>query len=233
MRSLTAAEQTSSVRRMFAGIAGRYDLMNRLMTFGQDQVWRREVVRRVGLPAGGRFLDLGAGTGDLGLEMVHRDPRARSIAADFTPEMMQVGRSRPGGDRIRWVIADAQHLPFAADTFDGVASGYLLRNVADLAQTLREQNRVLRPGRMAVSLDTTPPARNVLRPALEIHLHLVIPWLGRLVTGSALAYRYLPDSTEHFLSAEDLMERWRAARFVQVGFRRRMLGTMALHWGTK
>jgi demethylmenaquinone methyltransferase/2-methoxy-6-polyprenyl-1,4-benzoquinol methylase len=218
---------------MFASISARYDLMNRLMTFGQDQAWRREVVRRAALPARGRFLDLGAGTGDLGLEAIRRDPQTLSVAADFTLEMMQVGRLRPGGHRILWVVADAQHLPFAANSFDGVASGYLLRNVADVARTLEEQRRVLRPNRKAVSLDTTPPARNALRPVLEIYLHTLIPRLGRLVTGSDLAYRYLPDSTEQFLAAEDLAERWRVAGFGQVGYRRRMLGTMALHWGTK
>lgn len=233
MRPPTDAERATFVRRMFASISARYDLMNRLITFGQDMAWRREVVTRVHLPPAGRFLDLGAGTGDLGLEMLRREPRAQSVAADFTPEMMQVGRGRPGGHQIRWVMADAPHLPFAANTFDGVASGYLLRNVADLGRTLAEQYRVLRPGRNALSLDTTPPAGNAFRPLLGIYLHLLIPWLGRLVTGSPMAYAYLPDSTEQFLRAEDLAQLWRAAGFAQVGFRRRMLGTMAIHWGTK
>ena len=231
--SPSGSERATFVRRMFADISGRYDLMNRLMTFGQDMAWRREVVARVHLPSGGRFLDLGAGTGDLGLEMLRRDPQAQVVAADFTPEMMQVGRRRPRGERIGWVAADAQHLPFAADTFDGSASGYLLRNVADPGATLTEQRRVLRPGRNALSLDTTPPARNAYLPILKIYLHAIIPWIGRLVTGSRLAYVYLPESTESFMPAEDLAELWRESGFARVGFRRRMLGTMAIHWGTK
>jgi len=231
--SPSATERASFVRRMFATISGRYDLMNRLMTFGQDVAWRREVVTRVQLPTAGRFLDLGAGTGDLGLEVLRRDPRVQVVAADFTPEMMQVGRRRPGGRQIRWVAADAHRLPFAADTFDGVASGYLLRNVADLAGTLAEQRRVLRPGKNALSLDTTPPARDIFLPLLKVYLHTLIPWLGRLVTGSRLAYTYLPNSTESFLPAEDLAQLWRATGFARVGFRRRMLGTMAIHWGAK
>jgi demethylmenaquinone methyltransferase/2-methoxy-6-polyprenyl-1,4-benzoquinol methylase len=231
--STSPAERSSFVRQMFADISGRYDLMNRLMTFGQDMAWRREVVSRVRLPPAGRFLDLGAGTGDLGLEVLRRDPRAQVVAADFTPEMIRVGRRRPGGQRIRWVAADAHHLPFAADTFDGLASGYLLRNVADVSATLAEQRRVLRSGKNALSLDTTPPARGVFLPFLKVYLHLLIPWLGRLVTGSRRAYNYLPDSTENFLRAEDLAQLWRAGGFAQVGFRRRMLGTMAIHWGVK
>jgi len=119
------------------------------------------------------------------------------------------------------------------EQFDAVTSGYLMRNVADLPRALAEQWRVLKLGGRLVCLDTTPPPRNVLRPFLNFHLHVIIPVLGRLVAGASDAYTYLPESTEHFLTAEQLAERLRQAGFREVHFRRLMLGTMAVHWGTK
>jgi demethylmenaquinone methyltransferase/2-methoxy-6-polyprenyl-1,4-benzoquinol methylase len=218
---------------MFARIAGRYDLMNRLMTGGQDVGWRRRVIDLAQLPPGGRLLDLGAGTGDLALEALRRDPALRAVGGDFTLEMMRVGRARPEGRRVLWAGMDALRLPFSDRSFDAVTSGYLMRNVIDVRRAWAEQHRVLRPGGRAVCLDTTPPPRGLLRPFVDFHLHVVIPTLGRLVAGSAEAYTYLPDSTENFLSAERLAECMREAGFREVRFRRLMLGTMAIHWGRK
>ncbi len=233
MSHLTGAERADYVRRMFARIAGRYDLMNRLMTFGQDGGWRREVIRRAGLPAGGRLLDLGTGTGDLALAALAGQPSALAVGGDFTLEMMRVGRRRAGGQAVRWAGTDALNLPFPPESFDAVTSGYLMRNVADLAKAWAEQRRVLKSGGRVVCLDTTPPPRNLLRPVILFHLRVVIPALGRVIAGHTDAYSYLPDSTEGFLDADALAVRMTQAGFRQVGYRRLMLGTMAIHWGTK
>jgi demethylmenaquinone methyltransferase/2-methoxy-6-polyprenyl-1,4-benzoquinol methylase len=224
---------TRTVRSIFGRIAPRYDLMNRLMTFGQDQRWRREVIRRAAMTSGCWLLDLGAGTGDLSRETLRQAPDARVSAADFALEMMQVGQKRPGAVGIRWAAADALHLPFAAERFDALVSGYLLRNVADLDQALAEQLRVLKPGGRMVTLDTTRPVRNLFSPLIYIHMHWVIPLLGTLLTGQRDAYTYLPDTSENFLAAEALAERLRTAGFEEVGFHRFNFGTMAIHWGRK
>lgn len=233
MSQQSGREHTGYIRRMFGRIAGRYDLMNRLMTLGQDKRWRREATRRLEILPGALVLDAGAGTGDIAFEILHSRADVRVVASDLTPEMIAVGRRRPGAGRILWVVADAEYLPFAADAFDGLISGFLLRNVADLGHSLSEQRRVLRPQGCAVSLDTTPPRCSLLLPFLKFHLRVVIPLLGRIVAGDAEAYTYLPVSTEGFLEAGRLAERMRAAGFTEVGFVRRMLGTMAIHWGKK
>jgi demethylmenaquinone methyltransferase/2-methoxy-6-polyprenyl-1,4-benzoquinol methylase len=233
MANLSGAERANYVQHMFSRIAGRYDLMNRLMTAGQDRAWRREVMQRAALPPQGDLLDLGAGTGDLAREALQQYPGCRPLAADFTLEMMLAGKGRPESARLRWLRADALHLPFPDESFDAVVSGFLLRNVSDVTQALAEQHRVLRPGGCIVILDTTRPHRNLLTPLINIHFHYVIPTLGRLITGEGEAYTYLPESTENFLHAEQLAERMTAAGFRQVGFRRRMLATIAIHWGTK
>lgn len=230
--SLHGEARSRYVQRMFGRIAGRYDLLNRLMTGGQDARWRREVVRRLGPSNGDRVLDLGAGTGDLAFEVRRRAPEAACVAADFTPEMIEVGRRRPAGGSVRWLIADALNLPFASGAFDGLVSGFLLRNVSDVDRALSEQQRVLKPGGRMVCLDTSPPPRGPLRPLIEFHLHRIVPWMGQVIAGDAEAYSYLPDSTEGFLAPDALADKMRSAGFEETSYVRRMLRTIAIHWGT-
>jgi demethylmenaquinone methyltransferase/2-methoxy-6-polyprenyl-1,4-benzoquinol methylase len=227
-----ANERAHYVQSIFEKIAPRYDLMNRLMTGGQDIFWRKYVIRRAHIPAGGRLLDLGAGTGDLCREALRQQPTCRPLAADFTLGMMRAGQ-KLGGPALDWTGADALHLPFPDASFDAVISGFLLRNVTDLDQALREQLRVLRPGGHMVTLDTTRPRRSLLSPFIRFHMHVVIPFLGGLLTGSRDAYTYLPDSSERFLSAEELHARMTVTGFQRVGFKRLNFGTIAVHWGTR
>jgi demethylmenaquinone methyltransferase/2-methoxy-6-polyprenyl-1,4-benzoquinol methylase len=231
MTNLKGEERRGYVSRMFARIAPRYDLLNCLMTFGQDVRWRREAVRRLEIGVSAMLLDVGAGTGDIAMQILRREPNVLMVACDLTPEMIAVGRERFPDEGVMWVVADAAHLPFVPQMFNGVISGFLLRNVPDVDQALREQQRVLMPGGRFVSLDTTPPSSGFLRPFIHLHLNYVIPLLGKLIAGDAEAYAYLPDSTNRFLSAEDLVGRIQAAGIQGVKFVRRMLGTIAIHWG--
>jgi demethylmenaquinone methyltransferase/2-methoxy-6-polyprenyl-1,4-benzoquinol methylase len=233
MANLTGNERARYVQGMFNRIAHRYDLMNRLMTIGQDVRWRREVIRRAELPPAGILLDLGAGTGDLAQEAILQYPDSHPVAADFTLGMMQAGRERKGASRFDWNAADALWLPYPDKTFHAVVSGFLLRNVGDIRRCLLEQHRVLKPGGVMVALDTTRPPNSPLAPFINFHLHTVIPALGGMISGETDAYRYLPDSTESFLPAEQLAERMLSAGFHNVGFRHYMLDTVAIHWGKK
>jgi demethylmenaquinone methyltransferase/2-methoxy-6-polyprenyl-1,4-benzoquinol methylase len=230
---LQGKERTQYVRAMFTRIAPHYDLMNRLMTFGQDQSWRREIIRRAHLPAQGRLLDIGAGTGDLSKEAKRQNPDSRVVAVDFTPAMMLAGQNQPSAVSIFWSGADALGLPFENNMFDAVVSGFLLRNVIDVPACLAEQLRVLKPGGRMVALDTTRPRKNIFSPFINIYLHRIIPRLGQWLAGDNEAYTYLPDSTENFLEAETLAAQLSAAGFTQVGFRCKMFGAVAMHWGIK
>ena len=230
MSQLTGYERASYVHQVFGRIARRYNLMNRLMTAGQDMRWRREAIRRLGLRPGTRLLDLGAGTGDLGREALRQQPDIRLVAADFSLEMMLAGRA---SGALPWLNADALHLPFPDETFEAVVSGFLMRNVAGLDAALREQNRVLKPEGRILILETTRPHSGIFSPLVRFHMRFVIPWIGGLVSGDREAYRYLPASSESFLSAEELAERMASAGFHNIGFHRRMAGTIAIHWGNK
>lgn len=231
MSQLTGKERERYVKNVFTRIAPHYDLMNRLMTAGQDVRWRKETIRRAKLTPGSRILDLGAGTGDLAREASRQQPQAQAVAADFTLGMMLAGKQRHGD--LAFVQANALQTPFGEAAFDAVVSGYLMRNVGNLQQAIAEQYRILIPGGRVVILETTVPGRSLLSPFIWFHLHVVIPLLGGIVSGFREAYTYLPDSTEHFLTAEEFAERLRSGGFINVGFRRLMGGTMAIHWGEK
>ncbi len=231
MTNFTGNEKSRYVQSVFTRIAHRYDLMNRLMTGGQDIRWRKEVIRRAALHPHASLLDLGAGTGDLAREALAQQPTARVTAADFTLEMMRVGRKAT--DLFAWSAADALHLPFQENRFEAVVSGFLMRNVADNMAALQEQYRVLKPKGRIVILDTTRPKKNPLSPFIWVHLHVIIPALGTLLSGQHDAYTYLPDSTEAFLSAEELASRMAIAGFKRIGYKRVMFGTIAIHWGEK
>jgi demethylmenaquinone methyltransferase/2-methoxy-6-polyprenyl-1,4-benzoquinol methylase len=230
MTNLTGEDRGAYVQKMFTHIAHRYNLMNRLMTAGQDTRWRKRVIQQAGLNPFARLLDIGAGTGDLAREALKQHNKASITAADFTLEMMQVGRRN---DKLAWSVADALNLPFAERIFDAIVSGFLIRNVADIQQALKEQYRALKPGGRIVILDTTKPRRNLLTPLIWLHMHVVIPLVGGLLTGSRDAYKYLPDSTEAFISANELAVRMAAVGFKKINFEVFMFGTVAVHWGEK
>jgi demethylmenaquinone methyltransferase / 2-methoxy-6-polyprenyl-1,4-benzoquinol methylase len=231
-------EHAQNVREMFGSISQRYDLLNRIMTFGQDVLWRKEVIRRANLFSGARLLDIGAGTGDLVFEAKKAQPRIFAAAADFTIPMMKVGMRREKNElskssRISWISADALDLPYEDASFDSIVSGFLLRNVTDIKRAIQEQVRVLRPGGSLVALDTTRPPHSVLTPFFKLYLHGIIPTIGRLLSGHPEAYAYLPDTTENFLEAEKLAAHLQEAGLFRVGFSRLLFGAAAIHWGTK
>jgi demethylmenaquinone methyltransferase/2-methoxy-6-polyprenyl-1,4-benzoquinol methylase len=233
MAHLEGQDRADYVQDMFARIAARYDTMNRLMTFGQDVRWREYVIRQANLPAGGRLLDIATGTGDIAAEGQRQVPGLQAVGGDFTIEMMQAGKRLPDRSTVRWVAADTLALPFPDATFDAVTSGFLMRNVIDVAGAFREQWRVTRPGGRVVVLESSPPKDNALKPFIKLHLNVIIPTLGRLITGEADAYRYLPDSTQGFQGPDELAEAMRATGFVDVNYRLFMFGTIAVHVGTR
>jgi len=226
-------EREKSVRRMFSHISNRYILANKWMTWGQDTRWRHIVIDLAHLPINGRLLDIGTGTGDLAISASQMGRKLFTVGADFSLEMLQVGRQREGGGQIRWLVTNALELPFANDTFEAVVSGYLLRNVADVDRALAEQYRVLKwDGRM-VCLDTTPPPGDVWHLPVRLYLKYAIPLIGGMISGDRKAYTYLAETTQSFYTAEELQARMVKAGFVEARFKRFMGGAMAILWGHK
>lgn len=223
-------EKAAYVNRMFAEIAPRYDLMNRLMTGGQDVAWRREVIALCDLPPQGRLLDVGTGTGDIAYEARRIHPGVQAFGCDFTFEMMAFGQTKAARP-VDFVQGDGLHLPFPDDYFDAVTSGFLLRNVRDLDAALAEQRRVTKPGGRVVCLETSPPQQALLAPFVRLHMFKIIPLLGRLLSPRSSAYQYLPQSTAAFPPPQELARRMERVGLRHVYFRRKMFGTVAIHTG--
>ncbi len=218
---------------MFDTIAGHYDLMNRLMTFGQDQRWRQFVVDKAGGRENEWVLDLACGTGDIAALFCRRTPRIQVIGADFSQNMLREAGKRFADQPICWLSCDANNLPYPDNVFGAVTFGYLLRNVDDSLHVLKEVQRVLKPGGRVVCLDTTPPEKNLLYPFIGLYLRIVVPLLGRLVARDRAAYAYLTGSTMGFHTSEELAGLFRQAGFTRVGYKKFMLKTIGVHWGTK
>lgn len=223
------------VRAMFGEIAPRYDLLNRLLSGGVDQRWRRLAVRLATEKAPRRILDVATGTGDVALRLKRVRPAARVVGADFTPQMLELARAkaeRTGLD-VRFVEADALALPFADASFDAVTVAFGFRNFVDYERGLAEFYRVLAPGGRAVILEFPPPPEGLLGRAYRLYFGGVLPWIGGVVSGRPEAYRYLPDSVERFPRPERLAAMLRAAGFAGVRWRLLTGGIAAVHVGDK
>lgn len=217
------------VQAMFDSIASSYDLLNRVMTMGQDQRWRRFVVGQT--RGQGPLLDLATGTGDIAALYARSYPDQAVYGGDFSLNMLHEAKGRFQQLPVQWQACDANRLPFADNSFGAVTFGYLLRNVDDVGRVLTEVHRVLRPGGVVVSLDTTPPKKNLLYPFIIAYLRWGIPLLGRLLARDEAAYAYLTGSTIDFYQAPALAAEFGQAGFNQVDYRTFMCGTIAVHWG--
>jgi demethylmenaquinone methyltransferase/2-methoxy-6-polyprenyl-1,4-benzoquinol methylase len=187
---------------MFGRIARRYDLANHFLSGGADFLWRRRAAKIVEGWQPKRVLDLAAGSGDLALAIQRRLPDAAVIAADFSPEMLEIARRK--GVR-ETVLADALHLPFETESFDCVTVAFGLRNMADWDAALGEMGRVLRAGGHLLVLDFSLPV-GALRPAYRFYLHHCLPFLASVGTGQKEAYDYLGLSIEKFPSGREMVE---------------------------
>lgn len=221
------------VEKMFDAIADRYDLMNRVMTFGQDRRWKDFVVDRGGEIADGWVLDLACGTGEIAARFRRKNPEARIVGADFSRNMLIRAQQDLSSYSIRFQACDANHLPYRDGVLRAVSFGYLLRNVDDALIVLNEVYRVLTTGGRVICLDTTPPARNLLYPFIRLYLAIVIPLLGKFIARDQSAYAYLTGSTMEFHDADTLARLFEEAGFNQVAYKKFMFGTIAVHWGTK
>ena len=231
-----ARAQARRVGAMFDGIARRYDLLNRLMSAGQDKRWRRVAVRSLAPLPPGPLLDLGVGTGDLALAMRARFPRRAVVGIDLSLRMMAVARAKygtRGGRQLALVRGDVLRLPFPDRSFAGAATAFTLRNVADVPAALREVRRVLVPGAPLTCLEITRPAGGMTARVFSLYFHHLIPRIGALVSGRPSAYRYLPASVDRFLTGEELRAAMRAAGFDRIHMRRFWPGSVTLHTGLR
>jgi demethylmenaquinone methyltransferase / 2-methoxy-6-polyprenyl-1,4-benzoquinol methylase len=228
-----ARHPQSAIHDLFTRIARHYDFVNRVISLGQDRRWRRSALDAVELTSDTRILDVATGTGDLALMAKHRVPAAEVVGADLTLAMLRRAQAKAGHIGVPWVLSDGLALSFADDSFDVVTSAFMMRNVPDIGQALREQVRVLRPGGSLVCLEITWPHTFPMNGLFTLYFSGLTPLLGMMMTGDRAAYAYLPRSVKRFLDPGALAREMRRAGLREVSWTSKMVGTVALHTGVK
>jgi demethylmenaquinone methyltransferase/2-methoxy-6-polyprenyl-1,4-benzoquinol methylase len=230
------AEKRAYVRTVFEQIAPRYDLLNHLLSFNIDRLWRRRALRALGWSAvpDGRYLDLCAGTLDVGAELSHQRGFAGFIVgADFAVPMLQAGLGKAPSTSLAPVAADAQALPLGDGSMHGAVVAFGIRNVASLDRGLAEAHRVLRSGGRFVILEFTTPRSAIVRTLYHVYFHHLLPLVGGMISGHRTAYKYLPRSVAHFPAEPVLARRMQDAGFADVRWESLSLGIAAIHVGVK
>lgn len=232
----SASAKRTYVRRIFSEIAPRYDLLNRLLSLGIDRRWRATALKRLGWDARptGTFLDLCAGTLDVGAELSRRTGFAGTIlAADFAEPMLRAGLGKAPRSVLAPVTADALALPVRDEAFDGAIVAFGIRNVADLDAGLAEVRRALKPGARFVILEFSTPRVPLVRGLYLFYFHRILPLIGRAISGHRTAYTYLPRSVANFPETGALAAAMTRAGFRDVRWETLTFGIAAIHVGTK
>ena len=225
-------ERARLVREMFDRIAGRYELLNTIMTAGLHRIWNRRVVRATGLGPGDRALDLACGTGSLTRDLARAvGPGGSVLGIDFSREMLRAAESRPLAN-VEYRLGDATRLDgVPSGAFDAVTIAYGARNIPDLARLFSEMARLLRPGGVAVCLEIATPTNGAFALFYGLWFDRVVPKIGAWVSGDPGAYSYLPESVKEFVAPGELADIMRQSGLQNVTWERLAGGIITLHRG--
>jgi demethylmenaquinone methyltransferase/2-methoxy-6-polyprenyl-1,4-benzoquinol methylase len=236
-RDVPEDEKAGLVHGVFSSVAGRYDLMNDLMSGGVHRLWKDAMMDWLAPRAGQRLLDVAGGTGDIAFRFLKRAGDARAVVCDLTEAMLVEGRKRAEAaqlaERLDWVVGDAMALPFPDRSFDVYTISFGIRNVTRIGDALAEAFRVLRPGGRLMVLEFSQLPVPGMQWLYDRYSFNVIPALGKAVTGDRDSYQYLVESIRNFPDQESFAAMIRAAGFGQVSYRNLTMGVAALHSGWK
>jgi demethylmenaquinone methyltransferase/2-methoxy-6-polyprenyl-1,4-benzoquinol methylase len=227
-----------AVQSMFDRIAGRYDLLNRVISFRLDTWWRAQAIRTVLSGENPSIVDLGTGTGDLAFNAARMAKgKARIIGLDFSLQMVRRAQNKradaPHGSSTAFIQGSAMAAPLRDSTFDGAMTAFVLRNVSDLPVFFSEAYRVLKPRGKLVSLDMFPPSPGWFAKLYAIYFYRMMPWIGGLLSNDRQAYQYLSDSVKRFSSPETVATLITAAGFKEVAIRKFLCGAVCMHIAVK
>ncbi len=239
-REVPEQEKQKLVNEVFAAVAKRYDDMNDLMSAGLHRLWKDDFIAALAPPRSVPFrvLDLAGGTGDIAFRILKRGgPRTRVVLADISPEMLMEGRRRAATEsdlsRLDFVVANAERLPFADNSFDACTIAFGIRNVAHMEVALRDIHRVLKPGGRFMCLEFSQLSIPLLDRLYDLYSFTVIPAVGKMVTGDGEPYRYLAESIRRFPNQQTFARMIAEAGFSRVSWRNMSGGVVAIHWGWK
>lgn len=235
---VAVGDKAGRVRHVFESVAERYDLMNDLMSFGAHRLWKRFALSQTGLKKGQRALDVAGGSGDLARGLAAQVGETGCVLlTDINAAMLEQGRRRlvdaGWSSTVKYLQADAERLPFAADAVDCITIGFGLRNVTRKEVALASMYRVLKPGGRLLVLEFSKPVAPGLKPLYDAFSFRVLPWLGRRVARDEASYRYLAESIRMHPDQETLKGMMQAAGFERCDYFNLSGGIVALHRGYK
>ncbi|MEE9498998.1 MAG: bifunctional demethylmenaquinone methyltransferase/2-methoxy-6-polyprenyl-1,4-benzoquinol methylase UbiE [Nitrospinaceae bacterium] len=238
-RMETPATSNRQVQKMFSDIAPRYDLLNRLLSCGQDQYWRKRAVTRLSPQSGERFLDIATGTADVALEIIRNVPKGavQVVGMDFSEKMLELARQKidslDKANSIQLECGSAESLPFEDNSFDGTTTAFGIRNFFDIGRSLREMHRVLKPGGRCVILEFSLPRNSILNALYRFYFEWLLPKVGRLISKHPSAYTYLPETVAAFPVRKEFSSLMQQAGFMNVTYKELTLGIVILYTGVK
>ena len=232
------AEETNPVQAMFNAVAPKYDLLNRLLSIGIDRHWRKVAIREFELIENKKFLDMATGTADVALEFAKiHSKTSQIIGIDFSVSMLKLGRQKiftnSFSKRIKLVTGAAENIPLKDHTFDGAITAFGVRNFIDIQKGLKEMYRILKPNGKIVVLEFSFPKNWLLNKFYRFYFEIILPFLGRLISGQRNAYSYLPASVIKFPQGEAFNELLECSGFKSVSFKSLTLGIVTIYTGIK
>ncbi len=238
-RTENPATLNRQVQKMFSDIAPRYDFLNRWLSCGRDQYWRKRAVTRLSPQAGERFLDIATGTADVALEIIRNVPKgtAQVVGMDFSEKMLELAQQKINSQKkensIQLESGSAESLPFEDNYFDGTTTAFGVRNFSDVSRSLREMHRVLKPGGRCVILEFSLPRNSILNALYRFYFELLLPQVGRLVSKHPSAYTYLPKTVASFPVRQEFSSLMEQAGFMNVTHQELTFGIVILYTGIK
>ena len=231
------AEKAIKVQSVFNSVAGKYDIMNDVMSMGIHRIWKEAMMDWLAPSPGQKLLDVAGGTGDISFKFLNRAGSGHATVLDITENMLIAGRNRAEADKmlnsIDWVVGDAMALPFADNSFDVYTISFGIRNVTRPQEALNEAFRVLRPGGRLMVLEFNQIPVPLVQKAYDIYSFNVIPRMGKLIANDRESYQYLVESIRNFPDQETFLSMVREAGFENTNYRNLSLGIAALHSGWK
>jgi demethylmenaquinone methyltransferase / 2-methoxy-6-polyprenyl-1,4-benzoquinol methylase len=224
-------------REMFTSIAPRYDFLNRLLSLGQDRYWRKKTIDLLGFLENQCILDVATGTCDIVIEVAKRNLSAQIFGIDFSRRMLDLGRIKITRKNYNQIVSlqigSGENLPYADTSFDGVVCAFGIRNFADIQSGLNEFYRVLKPGGRVVILEFSIPQNQLLETVYDWYFNLILPKIGKIISGHSNAYSYLPESVANFPNQKKFTKYIEKAGFQNVSFTELTFGIVSIHYGNK
>ncbi|MCX7835900.1 MAG: bifunctional demethylmenaquinone methyltransferase/2-methoxy-6-polyprenyl-1,4-benzoquinol methylase UbiE [bacterium] len=216
MNRVAEGSEQTEVGQMFNRISRRYDLANRILSFGIDQCWRRKAISKLGNLQNKSMLDVATGTGDMIWIALKKYPQLQPVGLDYAPQMLQLAKQKDTQNRVHWILGSADDLPLQDNSMDVITISFGIRNVANYQRALQEFYRVLKPNGMLAILEFSMPTNPLWKKIYRFYLFNLLPWIGGIVSGDKKAYHYLPKSVEAFPYGERLVNLMKEASFQEV-----------------